>query len=77
MHTPAKIAVATEVANIMQRATFAAVELGNFPLQSSDVWCAYDNWNNDLRDRKGFKTEYLMALAGEVLGTLRALGFRL
>lgn len=41
---PSAHTVARLTAEVMQAATFSACELGNFPLQASDVNCAFTEW---------------------------------
>lgn len=66
---------ATATAHVMQRATFAAVELGNFPLHPCDVQCAYECWLAD-RPTKAFTPEYNERIIVQVRVNLERLGFR-
>lgn len=79
---PSALAVANNTASVMQHATFSAVQLGNFPLQSCDVQCAFDNWILDLqRNAAAYPKiharhmDYLEELVNEVRKNLTKLGY--
>lgn len=78
VNAPSIVAVASATANVMQAATFAAVELGNFPLQVCDVHCAFDNWILDeqkVPGRSALRMDYFDALIDEVRKNLAKLGY--
>lgn len=73
MATAPKTASDQATAIIMQRAVFAACELGNFPLNRVDVQCAYDDF---FRDSEFVSPpDYVASLQVSVLANLEKLGF--
>jgi len=69
--------LAAHVALVMQEAVFSAVELGNFPLQSTDVQCAFDSWAQDYETLTGkFSKDKGEGLVNAVRETIFKLGYK-
>jgi hypothetical protein len=70
---PSNATIARNVGEVMSRAVRSAVELGNFPLSSVDVQCAFENWADERK--QNHDDRFTGVIVSGVLGALVKLGF--